>query len=107
MWLLQLGLCGQSDQLLAALPPRPSRFTLSPSHEPYKLLHDRPPVPTPPLAIARVLVTLSNGPASPETMSVPKHAKYPPAGEKIQTRTNVSCAGIRVGNGFTLYMPLV
>ncbi|RMZ57589.1 hypothetical protein APUTEX25_001789 [Auxenochlorella protothecoides] len=36
----------------------------------------------------RVLVTLSNGPASPETMSVPKHAKYPPAGEKIQTRTN-------------------
>jgi len=36
--------------------------------------------------LGRVLVTLTNGPATPEVVSVPRHKKHPPAGVKATTR---------------------
>lgn len=36
----------------------------------------------------RVAVTLTNGPAEPELVTVPKHKKYPPAGKKTLIRTS-------------------
>lgn len=38
---------------------------------------------------ARVKLHLSNGPATPEVVAVPKHKKYAPAGVKATTHTQV------------------
>ena len=35
---------------------------------------------------SRVLITLTNGPAKPEVVSIPKHKKHAPAGVKATTR---------------------
>jgi glutamyl-tRNA synthetase len=37
----------------------------------------------------RVLFRLTNGPETPEVVTVPRHKKHPPAGVKATTRTKV------------------
>ena len=43
-------------------------------------------------AAGRARLRLNNGPAEPEIVTVPRHKKYPPAGVKATTRTQVSPA---------------
>lgn len=56
----------------------------------------------------RVLLTLLNGPATPEVVSVPRHKKHPPAGTKSTTRMSqiwleqIDAALLKVGEEITL-----
>ena len=45
-------------------------------------------------AAGRVLLRLSNGPAAPEVVTLPRHKKHPPAGVKATTYTKAGAAGL-------------
>ena len=90
----QAGLCGREHEATVRCHGRLHLHLPAAAVRPYAPPAAPPrPQPTchaaalPILAWRRVPVTLSNGPAAPEYVEMPRHAKYPPAGTKQQMRS--------------------